>query len=116
VTFWANQTALFQKARGVDGHINHVLANASVAKNKSIVEDEVDEHGMLNATNLLTYNVNLIGCMYSICLGVFYLKRSGKGRSAVLTDSVSSMSPLACLIDTMLTGFEGFSAVDYCEP
>jgi len=100
VTSWVDQAALFKKSEEAHGVIDHVFANAGVAKTTSFIEDEVDENGMLKAPDLITYNVNLIGCMYTTRLGVFFLKKNPKGGSVVLTGSLSSI--------------RGFSVVDYC--
>jgi hypothetical protein len=45
---------------------------------------------MLKAPDLTTYNINLIGCMYTLRLGVFFLKKNPKGGSVVLNASVAS--------------------------
>ncbi|KAF2816905.1 putative oxidoreductase,short chain dehydrogenase [Mytilinidion resinicola] len=100
VASFAEQSALFKRALEVHGVINHVFANAGVAKTTSLLDDELDDDGNLKAPDLITYNVNLIGCMYTTRLGVFYLKKNPKGGSIVVTGSASS--------------YQGFSVVDYC--
>ncbi|KAF2502316.1 putative oxidoreductase,short chain dehydrogenase [Lophium mytilinum] len=100
VRVWADQVALFNKAIETHGVIDHVFANAGVAKTTSLIDDELDSNGNLKAPDLITYNVNLIGCMYTTRLGVFHLKKNPKGGSIVVTGSACS--------------YQGFSVVDYC--
>ncbi len=76
VTSWKDQVAMFKAAEKEYGKIDHVFANAGIAATTSFVEDDVDENGDLVAPRLDVLNVNLIGCIYTAKLGVFYLKKN----------------------------------------
>jgi NAD(P)-dependent dehydrogenase (short-subunit alcohol dehydrogenase family) len=52
----------------------------------------VDEHGDLLPPKLNTLNVNLNGCIYTVKLGIHYLKKNPKGGSIVMTASGSSFT------------------------
>jgi NAD(P)-dependent dehydrogenase (short-subunit alcohol dehydrogenase family) len=56
----------------------------------TLLEDDVDENGDLLPPNLKTINVNLLGCLYTVKLGVHYLKKSPSDSSIVITASGSS--------------------------
>lgn len=99
VTSWNEQAAMFKKVEELHGTIDHVLANAGIAPLINLLEDDVDDHGVLMAPNLRVIDVNLIGCIYTTKLGLYYLKKAAKGGSIVLTASASS--------------FQRFSPVDY---
>jgi NAD(P)-dependent dehydrogenase (short-subunit alcohol dehydrogenase family) len=100
VTSWKQQVEMFKAAESAYGKIDHVFANAGIGPSFSLLEDDVDEEGDLLPPKLNTINVNLLGCIYTVKLGVHYLKNSGG--SIVMTASVSS--------------FSRFPATDYSTP
>jgi hypothetical protein len=92
VTSWKEQVELFKAAQKEYGHIDHVFANAGITQTCSLLEDDVDEHGDLLPPKLNTLNVNLTGCIYTVKLGIYYLKKNPRGGSIVMTGSVSSFT------------------------
>lgn len=108
VTSWASQVALFKAAHAHYGRIDHVFANAGIKPTETFLEDEVevDERGeeVLREPGLGTVGVNLRGVVFTVRLGVFYLKKNmsggngdggegkgrGRGGSIVITASASS--------------------------
>jgi NAD(P)-dependent dehydrogenase (short-subunit alcohol dehydrogenase family) len=102
VTSWTEQIELFKAAEKEYGKIDHVFANAGIAPTISLLEEDVDENGNLLPPRLDTLDVNLTGCMYTVKLGIFYLKKNSHGGSIVMTASASS--------------FQRFPATDYSTP
>ncbi|KAF2818457.1 NAD(P)-binding protein [Ophiobolus disseminans] len=92
VTSWKEQVELFKAAEKQYGKIDHVFANAGIAPTVSLLEDDVDEHGDLMPPNMRTMDVNLTGCLYTVKLGIHYLKKNPRGGSVVMTASVSSFT------------------------
>ncbi|KAL6708112.1 hypothetical protein ACN47E_003546 [Coniothyrium glycines] len=92
VTSWADQVALFNATEKQYGKVDHVFANAGIGSTVSLLEEDVDENGDLLAPKLDTFNVNLIGCIYTVKLGVHYLRKNANGGSIVMTASGSSFS------------------------
>jgi NAD(P)-dependent dehydrogenase (short-subunit alcohol dehydrogenase family) len=99
VTSWKEQVALFKAAKEEYGKIDHVFANAGISRTFTLLEDDLDENGDLLPPKLNTMNVNLTGCIYTVKLGIYYLKKNANGGSIVMTASASS--------------FSRFSATDY---
>jgi hypothetical protein len=92
VISWKEQVELFKAAQKEYGHIDHVFANAGITQTFSLLEDDVDENGDLLPPKLNTLNVNLTGCIYTVKLGIYYLKKNPRGGSIVMTGSVSSFT------------------------
>jgi NAD(P)-dependent dehydrogenase (short-subunit alcohol dehydrogenase family) len=92
VTSWADQIALFKAVEKEYGRIDHVFANAGIRPTVSLLEDDVDENGDLLAPKLDTFNINLTGCVYTVKLGIHYLRKNPNGGSIVMTASGSSFS------------------------
>lgn len=90
VTSWKEQVDMFKAAEKEFGKIDHVFANAGIPPSVSLLEDDVDENGDLLPPKLDTFNVNLIGCVYTVKLGIHYLKKNPNGGSIVVTASASS--------------------------
>lgn len=90
VTSWKEQVEMFKAAEKKYGKIDHVFANAGIGANFTLLEDDVDENGDLLPPNLSTYNVNLIGCTYTVKLAIHHLKKNQNGGSIVMTASASS--------------------------
>jgi NAD(P)-dependent dehydrogenase (short-subunit alcohol dehydrogenase family) len=90
VTSWSDQLAMFRAAKAEYGHIEHVFANAGIGGSTYLLDDDKDENGELLPPSLNTVNVNLIGCMYTVKLGIHFMKQNPNGGSLVLTASASS--------------------------
>ena len=92
VTSWTDQVAMFKAAEKKYGKMDHVFANAGIGSSFSLLEDEVDTQGDLLPPKLDTINVNLIGCIYTVKLGIHYLAKTRRGGSIVVTGSASSIA------------------------
>ncbi|KAF2629163.1 NAD(P)-binding protein [Macroventuria anomochaeta] len=92
VTDWREQLELFKAAEKKYGKIDHVFANAGIAPTISLLEEDVDSSGDLLPPNLKTINVNLLGCLYTVKLGIHHIRRNPSGGSIVITASGSSFT------------------------
>ncbi|KAF1938703.1 NAD(P)-binding protein [Clathrospora elynae] len=90
VTSWKEQLEMFKAAEQQYGKIDHVFANAGILPTISLLEDDVDENGDLLPPKLDTVNVNFTGCMYTVKLGIHYIKKNPNGGSIVMAASASS--------------------------
>ncbi|KAJ4376939.1 hypothetical protein N0V86_006377 [Didymella sp. IMI 355093] len=92
VADWKQQIELFKAAEKHYGKIDHVFANAGIAPTISLLEDDVDSNGDLLPPNLKTINVNLLGCLYTVKLGIHHIRKNPTGGSIVITASGSSFT------------------------
>ncbi|KAF9693063.1 hypothetical protein EKO04_008939 [Ascochyta lentis] len=92
VTEWKQQVELFKAAQKQYGRIDHVFANAGIAPTVSLLEDDIDDNGDLLPPNLKTINVNLLGCLYTVKLGIHHIRQNPTGGSIVITASGSSFT------------------------
>ena len=84
---------MFKAAKQKYGKIDHVFANAGIGPSTTLLEDEeIDENGDPLPPKLNTINVNFIGVMYTVKLGLYYLKKDPSGGSIVITASGSSFA------------------------
>lgn len=58
----------------------------------SLLEDDVDENGDLLPPSMNTFDVNFLGCLYTVKLGIHYIRQNPRGGSIVMTASASSES------------------------
>lgn len=82
----------FKTAEKHYGKIDHVFANAGVEPTFTLLEDDVDANGELLPPNLKTINVNFLGCLYTVKLGIHHTRKNPAGGSIVITASASSVS------------------------
>ncbi|KAJ4308855.1 hypothetical protein N0V94_009185, partial [Neodidymelliopsis sp. IMI 364377] len=94
VAVWTEQVALFKAAEKEFGAIDHVFANAGIGPTITLLEDDVDDNDDLLPPRMETFNVNMTGCVYTVKLGLYYLKKNPNGGSVVMTASVSSFARL----------------------
>ncbi|KAK1907812.1 hypothetical protein P3342_006141 [Pyrenophora teres f. teres] len=94
VTSWDNQLALFKAVEQKYKKIDRVVANAGVGIGVALLEDDVDDNANLLPPKLDTFNVNLVGVMYSVKLGLHYLKKNPGGGSIIMTSSAASFTPV----------------------
>jgi NAD(P)-dependent dehydrogenase (short-subunit alcohol dehydrogenase family) len=112
VTDWPSIRNLFIRGFSHFGRIDHVFANAGIGPRTNFLEERFEEDAgddgekLLAPPDLRAVNVNLLGVINTVRLGVYYLRRGNPGltsasvlRSIVLTASASS--------------FQTFSAADY---
>ncbi|KAF2265986.1 NAD(P)-binding protein [Lojkania enalia] len=95
VTSWSGQVALFKAAKDKYGVIHHVFANAGISSGTALLGKDVDDNGNLLPPDLKVINVNLIGLMYTVKLGIHYIKQNPKGGSIVMAASASSFTRFA---------------------
>ncbi|KAL3454704.1 hypothetical protein BJX65DRAFT_301335 [Aspergillus insuetus] len=112
VTDWPSIRNLFIRGISHFGRIDHVFANAGIGPRTNFLEERFEEDAeddgekLLAPPDLRAVNVNLLGVINTVRLGVYYLRRGNPDltsasvlRSIVLTASASS--------------FQNFSAADY---
>ncbi|RMZ71893.1 short-chain dehydrogenase reductase sdr [Pyrenophora seminiperda CCB06] len=92
VTSWDDQLKMFKAAEHKYGKVDHVYANAGIGTSTSLLEEDVDSEGNLLPPKLNTMNVNLVGVMYTVKLGIHYLKKNPDGGSIVLAASAASFA------------------------
>ncbi|KAJ4355162.1 hypothetical protein N0V95_003184 [Ascochyta clinopodiicola] len=92
VTDWKQQVELFKAAQKQYGKIDHVFANAGIAQQVSLLEDDIDANGDLLPPDLKTIDVNLLGCLYTVKLAIHHLRTNPTGGSIVITASGSSFT------------------------
>jgi hypothetical protein len=68
----------------------HLDVLTGIKPTATLLEEDVDENGDLLPPRLDTINVNLLGCMYTVKLGIYYLKQNPNGGSIAVTASGSS--------------------------
>ncbi|KAF2849771.1 NAD(P)-binding protein [Plenodomus tracheiphilus IPT5] len=81
VTSWLSQVALFRAAEKRYGHIDHVFANAGSRPSCSLLEEDLDENSDLQTPDPATYDVNLVGVMYAVKVGLWYLNKNPRSGS-----------------------------------
>ncbi|UQC90666.1 short-chain dehydrogenase [Colletotrichum lupini] len=99
VTVWAEQIALFKKAKDIYGRIDHVFANAGLGPRANYLSTEVDEHGDLKEPTHQLLDVSLTGVMHTATIAIYYMRQQAEGGSIVINGST--------------TGLQRLRAVDY---
>ena len=95
-----------------------LIKRKGIKPTATLLEDDVDENGDLLPPHLDTINVNLLGCMYTVKLGIHYIKQNPRGGSIVMTGSGSSMSspPPNFSLKTFYSTCMGFIILLKCTP
>ncbi|KAL4999260.1 hypothetical protein BDV10DRAFT_184423 [Aspergillus recurvatus] len=112
VSNWTSLRNLF--IRGVEqfGVIDHVFANAGIGPRSNFIEevfeDKVGNEKLLAPPDLRVLDVNLIGAIYTMRLGVYYLRRTGYSGRGGETEPSPSIT-----ISASASSFQDFSAADY---
>lgn len=89
VTSWESQPALFKDVHERNGRIDIVIANAGIVERKEFLDDELTENGELKQPDISVINVNLVGCMYTGKLAMWWFKKNPTpGEALVLISSV----------------------------
>jgi NAD(P)-dependent dehydrogenase (short-subunit alcohol dehydrogenase family) len=89
VTSWESQSALFKGVHKRNGRIDIVIANAGIVERKEFLDDELTENGELKQPDISVINVNLVGCMYTGKLALWWFKQNpAPGGALVLISSV----------------------------
>ena len=91
VSSWDDLVKLFEVGWEWFGSLDAVLSNAGINEVGGFLEDTLDPStGSLQAPNLQTLNVNLLGQLYTTKLAMHYFgKQSGKRFQLVLTGSAA---------------------------
>lgn len=101
VTVWADQVALFKKAKEIHGRVDHVFANAGVGPRANYLSTDVDENGDLVEPTHALLDVSLKGVMHTATLAIYHMRQQAEGGSIVINGSS--------------TGLQRLRAVDYGE-
>lgn len=89
VSSWQSLSALFKSVFERHGHIDIVVANAGIVERKEFLDDEVTETGELKEPDLSVLNVNLVGCMFTGKLALWWFKKNPTpGGALVMISSV----------------------------
>ncbi|KAF9885208.1 hypothetical protein FE257_000659 [Aspergillus nanangensis] len=107
VTDWASIRSLFIAGHAQFGRIDHVFANAGIGPSGNFLEETFDEEGLLAPPVLRTVDINLIGVINTLRLGVHYLK---KGEAAAAAGGAGSRS---VVLTASASSFQNFPATDY---
>ncbi|KAK6225221.1 short-chain dehydrogenase [Colletotrichum tabaci] len=99
VTVWADQVALFKKAKEIHGRVDHVFANAGVGPRANYLSTDVDENGDLVEPTHALLDVSLKGMMHTATLAIYHMRQQAEGGSIVINGSS--------------TGLQRLRAVDY---
>ncbi|KAF4985987.1 hypothetical protein FDECE_16179 [Fusarium decemcellulare] len=97
VAVWAEQVALFKKAKEVHGRIDHVFANAGVGPRGNYLSIEVDENGDPIQPSFDLLDVSLNGVINTASLAIFYLRQQPEGGSIVINGSTTGLQRLRAL-------------------
>jgi NAD(P)-dependent dehydrogenase (short-subunit alcohol dehydrogenase family) len=95
VTVWAEQIALFKKAREIHGRVDHVFANAGVGPRADYLSTAVDANGDLVEPTFVALDVNLKAVIYTATIAVYYMREEQQtpaGGSIVIASSVAGVS------------------------
>ena len=89
VTSWQSLSALFKGVHERNGRIDIVVANAGIVERKEFLDDTLTEDGELQQPDISVINVNLVGCMYTGKLALWWFKKNPTpGGALVLISSV----------------------------
>jgi len=121
VTSWEEQLSLFQLAMKTYGHIDIVVPNAGLTESGSFTSVRLQaRNGIPTKPSLKTFQVNLIGVLYSARLALYYLLadyKPGMLKSLIFVGSMASMEaiPAAPLYTTSKHAVLGLMASLYRE-
>jgi NAD(P)-dependent dehydrogenase (short-subunit alcohol dehydrogenase family) len=88
VTSWTSLSSLFKSVFHRHGHIDVVIANAGIVERKEFLDDDV-ENGELKEPDLSVLNVNLVGCVFTGKLALWWFKKNPTpGGALILISSV----------------------------
>ncbi|KAL4915778.1 hypothetical protein BDW62DRAFT_120358 [Aspergillus aurantiobrunneus] len=126
VSDWASIRNLF--IRGVErfGVIDHVFANAGIGPKSNFLEETFEDTGngdgrqsnskLLAPPNLRVLDVNLIGVLNAVRLGVYYLRKSGTesgGDEEAESKKVDESFSPSIAVTASASSFQDFGAADY---
>ncbi|KAJ1333216.1 (S,S)-butanediol dehydrogenase [Microdochium nivale] len=105
VASWSELRGAFELAIEAFGVVDHVFANAGIRSRSNLLEEDTDAQGLLAEPDLSCLQVNLIGVMYTVRLGLHYIRRGSKSNAAPRTGSV--------VLTASASSFQTFSTGDY---
>ena len=89
VTSWQSLSSLFKGVHERNGRIDVVVANAGIVERKEFLDDTLTEDGELQQPDISVINVNLVGCMYTGKLALWWFKKNPTpGGALVMISSV----------------------------
>lgn len=96
VTQWSSILDVFKNAISSFGGVDIVCANAGVSEiGDAFYGLKVDDAGDPHEPNMKTVDIDLIGAIYTISLGMHYLMQRPNGGSIIVTSSLAGYTPLA---------------------
>ena len=89
VTLWGSLSAFFKGVFERNGRIDIVVANAGIVERKEFLDDILTADGELAEPDMSVINVNLVGCMLTGKLALWYFKKNPTpGGALVMISSV----------------------------
>ena len=74
VSSWESISSCFSQTYSTVGHIDIVIANAGISKESRLIDDDVNAEP--SKPLVPSIDVNLVGCIYTVKLGIHYLRRN----------------------------------------
>ncbi|KAK0525569.1 hypothetical protein OC834_005119 [Tilletia horrida] len=96
VTSWDDQLAAFKAAEAHFGSISVVVANAGITDAEMYYDDASADTTVPKRPNLTTIDVNVKGVLYTVRLGLHYLRKGdlSRTRTIITLGSISSFMPV----------------------
>ena len=89
VTSWGSLSGVFKGVFERNGRIDIVVANAGIVERKEFLDDILTADGELAEPDMSVVNVNLVGCMLTGKLALWYFKKNPTpGGALVMISSV----------------------------
>jgi NAD(P)-dependent dehydrogenase (short-subunit alcohol dehydrogenase family) len=87
------------------GHVDVVIANAGIVERKEFLDDEVED-GELKEPDLSVLNVNLVGCMFTGKLALWWFKKNPTpGGALIMISSVGGYADgTICFLNLLRLG------------
>ncbi|KAK0565275.1 hypothetical protein OC844_001313 [Tilletia horrida] len=106
VTSWDDQLAAFKAAEAHFGSISVVVANAGITDAEMYYDDASADTTVPKRPNLTTIDVNVKGVLYTVRLGLHYLRKGDLSRTrTIITVRTRIMLALDCVVSDALTRF-----------
>jgi NAD(P)-dependent dehydrogenase (short-subunit alcohol dehydrogenase family) len=97
--------AFFKSVHERHGHIDIVVVNAGIVERREFLDEVTTSDGELAAPDISVLNVNLIGCMYTGKLALWWFKKNPTpGGALVMISSVGGYSDGINLIPPLMAG------------
>ncbi|GAD91625.1 short chain dehydrogenase/reductase [Paecilomyces variotii No. 5] len=105
VSSWESQADAFEKVYAGQGRIDVVFANAGISKEAQLIETDRAKKGEKpTKPDLMTLNVNLVGCLYSTKLAIHYISKN----NAITNPATNTASKGTIICTASNAGIYGF--------